>query len=929
MPEQPGSRSEPALAFGPFRLLPTRKLLLKHDAPVRVGARAMELLVALAERAGEVLSRAELEARAWPTTVVEQTSLRVHMSALRRSLEDGQDGARYITNVPGRGYCFVAPVAHDAPAAFAPAAAGVISGNLPARLTSMVGRDEVVGMLIEQLRLRRLVTVLGPGGIGKTTVALAIAERARADHPVCFVDLSLVSDGARLPAAAAAAFGLADFPDDPLGAITRFVGDRQVLLVLDNCEHVIDAAAALASALLAGAPGLRLLATSREAIGLDGERLHRLAALDLPQSAPSPTAEQALASAAVRLFVDRAGANVASFRLSDDDAPVAVDLCRRLGGIPLAIEVAAARLEQFGLRGLASQVDAGFLHLRRGRRTGVSRHEGLAAMLDWSHRLLSGPEQVILRRIGVFRSPFTLRSAIRVAADETLSESDVVNGLAALRAKSLLNRVVLGDVIKHQMLEHTRVYALEKLVQSADEDAVRRRHALLVSDLLGEAQRNWPLMPKRQWMTVHGSLLLAIHTALKWAFSPTGDPLIGASLTSVAWPVARFLFMEDFEASIRRAIDALERLAAPPPMLLIRLYVGMATHLQEREGAGEATRAAYQRAAVLARDSDDPLCRIESEIGQIRDAMARGDCPRAVELADSARALARASQDEVSAIVADRMAAVALHLHGEHGRARALAQAVLQHKVRRGPLSSMAGVIDHRVAMDIVLARILWLEGCVDQARRVAADCLEQAEMDSALAVSQTLALAVCPIALWGGDHDTARPAAGRLLAESMRLASGQWLSLAQGYMAILDARRTPLASQSFPFAEDQLGAIDATHWHEASLARADAGGSGWCAPEIWRQQALRLAARGAEQDAEALLQRSLALASTQNALSWQLRSATSLAQLWQRQGRTAQAGDLLGAVHGRFTEGAGTPDLIAAAALLEALREPACREPR
>jgi predicted ATPase len=911
----------------------------------------MELLVALVERAGELLSREELEARAWPTTIVEQTSLRVHLSALRRSLADGQHGARYITNVPGRGYCFVAPVMRDASATSAasvpsgaagaaPPATGVISGNLPARLTSMVGRDPVVTMLVEQLRVRRLVTVLGPGGIGKTTVALAIAERARADHPVCFVDLSLVSDGARVPATVAAAFGLADFPDDPLGAITRLLGHRQVLLVLDNCEHLIDAAAALVSALLAGAPGLRLLATSRELIGLDGEWLHRLPALELPEPLQSPTAAQALACSAVQLFVERAGANVASFRLSDEDAPVAVDLCRRLGGIPLAIEVAAARLEQFGLRGLASQVDAGFLHLRRGRRTGLSRHEGLAAMLDWSHRLLSEPEQVILRRIGVFRSPFTLRSAIRVAADGTLSESDVVNGLAALRAKSLLNRVVLGDVIKHQMLEHTRVYALEKLVQSADEDAVRRRHALLVSDLLGEAQRNWPLMPKRQWMTVHGSLLLAIHTALKWAFSPTGDALIGASLTSVAWPVARFLFMEDFEASIRRAIEALERMADPPPMLLIRLYVGMATHLQEREGTGDATRAAYQRAAVLARDSDDPFCRIESEIGQIRDAMARGDCPRAVAIADRARPLARASQDEVSVVVVDRMAAVALHLHGDHAPARPLAQAVRDHKVRRGPLSSMAGVIDHQVAMDIVLARILWLEGCVDQAKRVAAECLDLAEMDSALAVSQTLALAVCPIALWGGDHDTARPAAARLLAESLRLASGQWLSMAQGYVAILDARPPAVAgpflrpadaaaSQPFPFAEDQLSTVDATQWHEASLTRANAGGSGWCAAEIWRRQALRRLARGASQDAEALLQQSLALAGTQGALSWQLRSATSLAQLWQQQGRSAQAHDLLGAILGRFTEGAGTRDRIAAAALLEALREPEARELR
>ncbi len=961
--ESEGGRAA-AIRFGPFRLLPERKLLLNGGEPVRVGARSMALLLALVERAGELLSREELEARAWPTSVLEATSLRVHMSALRRSLQDGADGARYIANVPGRGYCFVAQITSEAAAAPAPAEAAdadaadavadaaqlarrvaavalpemdgsawVITGHVPSRLMSIVGREANVAALTQQIDQGRLVTLLGPGGIGKTTVALVVANRARASRPVCFLDLTLVGDAERVPAAVAAAFGLADFPDDPLGAVARMLGSRRVLLVLDNCEHVIDAVAALASALLARSPGLHLLTTSREAIGMDLECLHRLPALHLPAAAYRPNAAEALACSAVQLFVERASANLDSFRLSDEDAPVLADLCRRLGGIPLAIEVAAARLGQFGLRGLLAQVDAGFLHLRRGRRTGVSRHEALSAMLDWSHRLLSDAEQAILRRISVFRSPFTLRSAIRVAADEGLSESDVVNGLAGLRSKSLLNRVVLGDVVKHQMLEHTRAYALERLAESGDEDAVRRRHALLVGDLLAEAQRNWPLMPKRQWMTLHASLLPAIHTALQWAFSPTGDALIGATLTSISWPMARYLFMEDYEASLRRAIEALSLMNAPPLMLQVRLQLGMATHLQERLGTGAETRAAYDQAVELAKASMEPVHQIEALIGQVRDAMGSQDAPRAVAIASRIKALAQACSDEVSCVVADRLAAQALHMDGQHATAHRLALAVRSHAVQRGPLASLAGVVDHRVSMDILLARSLWLEGCADQASLRARGALKLAEMDSTLALCQALALAVCPIALWRGDNNEAQIHAAILLTQALRLGSGQWLSLAQGYMSIIEARRMaaskrpyrrPLDSPAapiFPFARDQLVAIDGSLWSEESLARADEGRVGWCAPELWRLQGLSLLAEGSPRAAEAALLQSLELAGRQGALAWSLRSATSLARLWRAEGRAAQAREVLGAVHGKLGEGLRTTDAVAATQLLDELR--------
>ncbi|MDY0746351.1 winged helix-turn-helix domain-containing protein [Paucibacter sp. R3-3] len=943
---EPGQ--ELAFEFGPFQLFPSRRLLRSGGERVRLGARAIELLIALVERAGEVLSREELEARVWPQVVVEETSLRVHMSALRRALRDGVDGARYITNVPGRGYGFVAPV-RRMPAAEAmdpsavsqqPTVASPL-GQLPTRLSSIVGREAAIDTLVEQLDQRRLITVVGPGGIGKTTVALAAAERFVAMHPehaVCFVDLSRINDAAHVPSSLAAAFGLADFPDDWIGTLAQLLGARPALLLLDSCEHVVDAVATAVAALLEHAPGLRLLATSREPVGVKPEWLFRLATLEVPPHAPA--AGQALAFSAIRLFVERAGTRVEGFELSDNDAPLAAELCRRLDGLPLAIEIAAARLEQFGLRGLVEEVEAGFLHLKRGRRTGATRHEALSAMLDWSYQLLTPTEQAILRRISVFRSPFSLRSAIRVAGDEHVSASDVVNGLAGLRAKSLLNRVVFDEVVKHQLLEQTRAYALEKQRESDDEDAVRRRHALLVSDLLIEAQASWPTMAKRRWVTMHGSLVLAIRTALGWAFSPSGDPLIGASLIARCWPMARYLYLEDYEISIRRAIEALEQLDEPPLSLLVQLYLGVAAHMQERMGAGPATRAAYNHATDMALGSPSATHQIEAEIGQIQDALGGNDGPRALAAAGRMKALALAQHDEVAAVVADRLAAQALHFQGDHAQARRLALTVRNHAVQRAPLASLAGIVDHRVSMDILLARALWLTGLPEQAAAAARASLQEAEADSSLAVCQSLALAVCPIALWRGENDEALLHARELLSHAQKFSSGQWLYLARGYVDTAQARRLAGAEPatqprrldpvgSHPFGIDQLITLDAGLWHEDSLVRTRQGRAGWCAAEILRQQALRLWTTGPAQEADRLLRESLEIAEAQGALAWTLRTTTSLARLWHAQGRHEEAATSLMAARARFTEGADTADLRAADALLDELKALRQQAPR
>jgi DNA-binding winged helix-turn-helix (wHTH) protein len=292
------------LVFGPFRLLPRQRMLLEDDKPVRLGSRALDILITLAGQAGAILSKDELVSLVWPDTFVEEANLRVHIGALRKVLGDGRAGARYIENIPGRGYCFVAPVERlqngsSDPTVLAPV---TTPAHLPARLTRMIGRAETVATLVAQLPTRRFITLAGPGGIGKTTVALAVAESLAGAyrHGVRFVDLASLADARLAASALALRLDIAVPAADPLPALSGFLREKQMLLVLDNCEHVIGPVAVLAEEILKTAADVHILATSREPLRAAGESVHRLASLQSPPAEHSLSAAEALEYAAVQ-----------------------------------------------------------------------------------------------------------------------------------------------------------------------------------------------------------------------------------------------------------------------------------------------------------------------------------------------------------------------------------------------------------------------------------------------------------------------------------------------------------------------------------------------------------------------------------------------------------------------------------------------------
>jgi DNA-binding winged helix-turn-helix (wHTH) protein len=331
-------KGERAASFGLFRVLRTQRLLLEAGKPVRVGSRALDILIALVERPGEPISKAELMARAWPDTFVEPANLTVHIAGLRRALGDGQANGRYFINIPGRGYRFVASVTfgEDPMAVSAAALPATRKHNLPLRLTQLIGRADVLATLAAQLSLSRLLTIVGPGGMGKTSVALALTQELipHYEHGVWLIDLSPLSYPRLLPRALASALGVEIRCENVLAALVAILREKQMVLAIDNCEHVIAAAAALAMGLLRE---VRILATSRERLRTEGEHVHRLSPLQSPLAARELTAAEILSFRAVQLFVERAAAAMNDFEFTDADAAVVADICRKVDGIPLAI----------------------------------------------------------------------------------------------------------------------------------------------------------------------------------------------------------------------------------------------------------------------------------------------------------------------------------------------------------------------------------------------------------------------------------------------------------------------------------------------------------------------------------------------------------------------------------------------------------------
>lgn len=925
------------LRFDRFQIHPAQRTLLEDGKVLRLGSRAFDLLVALCERAGEVVSTRELLAAAWPNAIVEEGSVRVHIASLRKVLKDGSDGRRFVTNVPLRGYCFVAPVeqmAVSAPGAAAPqahrlAADAIVAADeapCPTLLTGLVGRDREAAELMQLLHTHRCVTLVGAGGIGKTSVALPVARAVGQldECRVVAVELAALSQPELVPMAIASALGVVVSDSQALPAIAAFLrGDRRLLLVLDNCEHVIDSAAAAAEHILSHAPGVRILATSREALRIQGEWVHRLESLALPPPQMQFRATDALAYPAVRLFVERAAAGPSAFRMGDAEAPLVSNICRRLDGIPLAIELAAGAIDAVGLKGLVerlgSRLGGRLVVIGRGRRTALPRHQTLRATLDWSYDLLPTEEQELLAQLSVFRSVFAHAAALAVF-DRPIELLDTC--LAGLVSKSLVVREASADAVAYRLLETTREYAAERLAAGPAGKVAALRHAKYMLGLVrpAAAERD----PQGAAATAHAPprWIDDLRAAIHWAFESDGARHMGVSL--LAWSVPVWLatsMLAEYRQLAERAIACIDagQCGVVDAQEEMRLCETLGHAIWHTRGGGSAMEAAFKRALEIAQRLQAAPSQLRCLFGLWLVCNAEGDYLGSLQRAEQFGDIAAASKDASVHQTHERMMALGAHFQGDQALGGDFAQRVVDQPVHRDRARRVRGFqFDQRVAGLTVMARVRWMQGHPDQALAHASEAVQEAlSIDHPLSLCYAIAIGAAPVAFWCGEDALARQWSAMLKRFSDEHSLLFWQSFGEGYRHLVDPEdgrdlhlRVAAASALGTTVREVLCTVQPAFLDDALLARAHQGEAGWCGPELLRAHGERLLQAGAWDEAAKEFRRGIALARQQKALSWELRGSTSLARLLARRGGHAEALRILDGALGAFQEGHGTRDL-------------------
>lgn len=983
-------------AFQQWVVDPARRELRADGVAVPIGGRAFEILAVLVQAAGELVTKDDLMARVWPGAIVEENTLQVHISALRKAL-GGDRGL--LRTASGRGYRLLgtwtiqpqnppanrinvpaAPpaavaggtdLAHSpspprtpppgaSPQSASPQTASARStlsqatppqSNLPLPGSDLIGRTAAVQHLRDLMSAYRVVTLTGPGGIGKTRLALQAARDLLADfeNNVWLVELAPLADPALVPSAIETVLGLAlGEPAVSAEAIARAVGGRKLLLVLDNCEHLIDPAARLVDTLMRMCPNVSVLSTSRELLRIDGECSYRVLPLDVPPEHPR-SVDDVLGHSAVQLFVARTKSLNPGFSPNGQDLHAVGAICRRLDGIPLAIEFAAARAATLGLEQVVAGLDDRFGLLTSGRRTALPRHHTLRAMLDWSHDLLIDVERVVLRRLAVFAGGWTLQAACAILETPEISTQDIVDAIASLATKSLVVVETSTNPTRYLLLETIRAYALQKLTEAAELGVTRRSHARYFQDLFERAEAEWRVRPVADWLAAYRREIDNVRTALDWAFSPEGDAVTGVILSASS---IRLMFDLSLIAECRRrgelalaTIRAGVQVDARREMYLRAALLATGVYL---DGPSVETREGWERVLEIATAIGDIDYQTRAVWGLWNDHTYGGMPAESLMFARRYADLSAANGEAWRAVLARRIIGISLHYCGDQIAARPHLEHVLLHYVHGASRPALGSTLNQVTVTRATLARILWLQGKPEQALRLAGQALREAAADDyLLAILYVLVEAAIPLSLFAGDFTATRRFLETLQEQASRSGVRIWQTYGRCFSATVlavsdDAKSAPtgligaieeLRGTGFcehltmflgVLAEAQVSAdmmSAAMHTVETALTWCERHGERWFIAELLRIKGEIMARQDADADATFQFQQALNWARQQGAVSWELRTATSFAHLLARQDRPTEAQALLGSVYDRFTEGFETADLRAAGRLLQALQ--------
>jgi predicted ATPase/DNA-binding winged helix-turn-helix (wHTH) protein len=924
------------LRFGPFELSIGERVLRRDAQVLSLGDRALDILIYLADRPGVVIAKQELIDRVWSDVTVEEGSLRVHVAAIRKALADGQFGNRYIANIKGRGYSFVGTVVPLAGNTERRSDRSQHQGRLPVRPLLMIGREIVVGEVSDRLRDERFVTLLGPGGIGKTTIALAVGRAAAEEFggDVYLVDLESLTDSRHVAGAVATSLGVALKSKDPNLELVDLVRSRKLLIILDSCEHVIEAVASLAEQLYQQTEDIYVLTTSRESLKVEGEHCYRVCPLDFPPDGSEQTANAVLRYPAVQLFVRRAAARAGSFALTDEEAPFVAEICRKLDGIPLAIELAAGQAAALGLKNTVARLVSRVELLKLSHRTAVPRHRTLKATLDWSYDLLSDAERIVFRRIAPFVGHFTLEGTRYVAGKLGGGPGEIFDAIAGLVEKSLIVTRIDETHAQYRLLDTTRAYALEKLEEHGEFDPISLRHAEYVVQQLESQKETLASLPRAERIAAYSGQLSNVRSALEWSFGSRGNDEIATRLAAASTQL--FLELALLFEWQGWAEQAIARLGNQHENSRHDTEVSQPLALMNSEGSNPHVRSASSQVPDIGLMQQDLVHELRLLSGLFLYSSWTTDIHRALDIAARGRKVALKMQDPDGVAHAEAMLGSANHLAGNHLVAQRHFETGLHHLASRSRLRAGHYLFHHPTLLLVGMARSLLYMGVLDKSLDYARLAIEEGEKSGHPATLCRSLILVLPVYLalhdWRRSDEYIAQLTKLSVAHSLKplhaIATGfrgRWLLLQDNIrdgVPLLKRASEELEAQrhemlNMDFVSDLGVGLAASGQHEEALALVvnaldvqKRGGKFLFVPALLRVKGLILASRSAEDypEAEGSLLSSIEWAKRQSANLLELTAAADLAELLLQQGRMPEAYKYLSAALDQAPAGIAFP---------------------
>jgi len=931
------------VAFGPFSLHREQRRLFCGCEEVQLGGRAMEMLVTLARKKGELVRKEELYDAAWPGIFVHEANLKVTIASLRRALREYSPAEDYIRTLIGRGYWLSDQIPSGEMQSIADLP--VVANTRFPELGTVIGRDAEIAELRDKIAANRLTTIVGPGGIGKTTLAVATVQLIEDEEGglVTFIDFSRATGEEFVIPSVAAALGISSANQDRLEAISSILARRKALLLLDTCEHVLNAVAHLCDVILANTRDVRIVATSRQALRAKREEVFWLAPLEVPPAGRTYTAEQVVRYSAPQLLVERASEK-GKYTIEDEDASAVAEICRRLDGSPLAIELISSRLTSRSAAGVLKELDDRFAALVGAEQDGPLRQQTLLATLEWSYGLLSKSEAAVLRSISIFMGTFDIDAVVSVVSD--LDPTTVFDAIAGLRAKSMLSVEQIAGAMRYRLLDSTRAFAGNLLETSGELPAMSGAHARLMLGIFARANADRARLPARQWHAAYAAHADDLRRAIGWALFLRGDPLLGIQLVASGVPLWHELSLsEEARRNCERALAEFDRIGCKDTALKLKLVVGLAVvNSYVSADAGKAIEI-FETAIRLSRQIGDTNAECQGLGALARYRLLPGNQIEARKILKELKRVAERSNNRAARWEHEILLTELEIIHCQYPPAIARMKKLSQEVRGFSDGTGSRFDLDPKIRSETTLGALQWLGSVrpgtgLSTVKLCAHEALEVHHGWTLISCYTHGALFIL--------SECQEWALGTYYAEQLkdtiyRHGMPTWIPVANCYaeaLYVLSGDRDDPDGPMRAFDELRTGLRQlGRHVYYALLIRAlysighvneaarilnylfDIGPQRSMVPELLRLRAVKERSIGRDEEALFTLRQSLQAAEENGAWGWRIRSATDLAILLRDRLQIDDAKSVLEPVYGQFIDGFDTPDLQRAGNLLTELR--------